>query len=241
MSDPKMRPVYAMCPIHGNYVIGVIDPRDLSSYRSVSNGCPKCDEERLRQAEQARWNDVAIPLRFKNARIERVIAKTPAQIAVRDAVKAYGDILSSGNIPSCGLVMTGRAGTGKTLLAASLAILAREAGHSSRFAVMSKLLRSVAATWGRSSEETEAQVIEKYADVDFLVIDEVARMKSEAINEIFFAVVNERYERMKPTVITTNASQEALADFLEPRVVRRILAGDGLVLNFDWEPYRGDK
>lgn len=53
-----------------------------------------------------------------------------------------------------------------------------------------------------------------------------------------FDVLNERYERRKPTLFLSNLTKAEVTEFLGERVMDRLREDGGQVIPFTWESYR---
>lgn len=58
---------------------------------------------------------------------------------------------------------------------------------------------------------------------------------------LLFDVLNERYERRKPTLMLSNLTAQEVAAYLGERVMDRLREDGGRVIVFDWESHRGAK
>ncbi|EOF6019429.1 ATP-binding protein, partial [Salmonella enterica] len=84
--------------------------------------------------------------------------------------QSWPERLASGT----GLVMTGNCGTGKNHLAVSMAknIIRNHLARVEITDVM-RLTRAVKSTWRHDTGSTEDEIIERFASLDLLIIDEV--------------------------------------------------------------------
>ncbi|WP_238149133.1 ATP-binding protein [Arsenophonus endosymbiont of Aleurodicus floccissimus] len=129
-----------------------------------------------------------------------------------------------------GLVMCGKPGTGKNHLAIGIGKLIIENFMASvRLTSAIKIARNFKATWAKDSEERESDVIEMYASLDLLIIDEVCvQFGNDVEKMILFEIINCRYENLKPTILISNLPKEELATFVGERVINRMNDGGGL-------------
>src|SRR5713226_3316603 len=98
------------------------------------------------------------------------------------------------------LVMVGRNGLGKTMIAQNLCHTAVLAGHSVLFRSAAALLEDL----HRQSPEGRRRKLRTYANVGLLCIDEVGYLSfDDKAADLLYEVVNRRYER-KPVILTTN-------------------------------------
>jgi DNA replication protein DnaC len=98
------------------------------------------------------------------------------------------------------LVLVGRNGLGKTMIAQNLCHAAVMAGYSVLFRSAGALLEEL----HRQSPEGRRYKLRKYANVGLLCIDEVGYLSfDDKAADLLYEVVNRRYER-KPVVLTTN-------------------------------------
>jgi DNA replication protein DnaC len=98
------------------------------------------------------------------------------------------------------LVLVGRNGLGKTMIAQNLCHAAVMAGYSVLFRSAGALLEELQ----RQSPEGRRYKLRKYANVGLLCIDEVGYLSfDDKAADLLYEVVNRRYER-KPVVLTTN-------------------------------------
>ena len=97
-----------------------------------------------------------------------------------------------------------------------------------------KLLARIRATFdAQAGEESYADFFERLCEVDLLHIDDLgAEKQTEWVLEQLYALINERYEREKPIVVTTNLSQEELETQIGERTVSRLIeiCGEALPL-----------
>jgi DNA replication protein DnaC len=103
------------------------------------------------------------------------------------------------------ILFLGQPGCGKTHLAVALAILAVEAGYRGYFTTADNLCRTLVRA---SLEGTLASKLKTFTAPTVLVIDDVGLLPiggTEAA-AVFFQVVNSRYEKGHPTIVTTNRS-----------------------------------
>lgn len=106
------------------------------------------------------------------------------------------DFLSAGH----NLVLIGRNGLGKTMIAQNICHAAVLAGHSVLFRSASALLEEL----HRQSPERRRSKLRAYANVGLLCVDEVGYLSfDDRAADLLYEVVNRRYER-KPTILTTN-------------------------------------
>lgn len=109
-----------------------------------------------------------------------------------------------------GLLLQGEAGRGKTYSACA-ALVALADTYTICFVSMSDVLQQIKATF--SNQDTEQAVMERYANVGILCIDDVGKERlTEWSLPLFFQLIDKRHSSNKPTIITTNYSGRALLD-----------------------------
>jgi DNA replication protein DnaC len=101
------------------------------------------------------------------------------------------------------VLFLGQPGCGKTHLAVALAILAVEAGYRGYFTSADDMVRTLTHAM---VDGTFASKLKTYTAPTVLVIDDVGLLPIEAGRgaSAFFHVVNHRYEKRHPTIVTTN-------------------------------------
>src|SRR5580658_8249013 len=98
------------------------------------------------------------------------------------------------------LILVGRNGLGKTMIAQNIAHAAVLAGHTVLFRSAAALLEEL----HRQSPEGRRGKLRGYANVGLLCIDEVGYLSfDDKAADLLYEVVNRRYER-KPVILTTN-------------------------------------
>lgn len=138
------------------------------------------------------------------------------------------------------LVLVGEPGRGKTHLAIAVAYKAIQNGYDARFVTAAQLLNEMnrAHREGRPEE-----ALLEFVAPDVLVIDELGYLSygPDAANSLF-QVVDQRYLKRKPIVITTNKELDAWGGVLhDPDLADAIvdrLQGQGDVIRLKGRSYR---
>lgn len=131
-----------------------------------------------------------------------------------DASKKYADKFDSYRKEGVGLIYTGSYGTGKTHLAAAIAIQLMKNGMPVIFGTLISLLGKLKETYNGNGDE--AKVLELYRNVDLLVVDDLGKERpTEWVLEKLYSIINERYENNRPVVITSNYNNETLTERLK--------------------------
>lgn len=106
--------------------------------------------------------------------------------------------------------------------------------------------KEIKATFNQKSTESEADLINKVATIDFLVIDDIGTesMKKNGedtwIQEKIYDVLNKRYNAKKPTIFTSNNSFSELVNErgMLDKSVDRIMEMSNVILKFEGQSYR---
>jgi len=140
-----------------------------------------------------------------------------------------------------GIYLYGNAGSGKTVLAAMLLealrlkdylhpapLLKDENGeHIHRawayFVSVCDLFAELRTTFS-NQEHSEMEIIEKYSEAKYLVLDDIGIEKTtDWTFQTLYLIVNRRYEYLRPTIFTSNLSLQKLAEQLgDDRIPSRI-------------------
>lgn len=247
------------CLMHGDYV------SDVYKFGSRINEtpCPQCFEiqkakddkaEQERMAEEHRQIKIKadkrrmeektgaamIPKRFLNKRFDDYQIDCTGQQRALDACKDYAHNFSDNLEAGRCLILSGKVGTGKTHLAASIAdYLINQTEYSAVFRSLHSILQAIKNTYGEGSASSELEVFNILTKPDLLIIDEIGATKSTEFElATLFALINTRYENQLPTVIITNLEAKELAGSIGDRCVDRLRENGGRALMFDWESKR---
>ena len=170
------------------------------------------ERKRLREEQQFKnITESGIGKRYLSVDINSYICETPDQEKILNTVKQF---ISN----PCGknLWLVGVAGTGKTLLGA---IICRYLGAKYIKSYQLKDELDYARSFNAKKNPTE--VIEDYANISVLIIDEIGRYKNPMEQEYLFRLINERYENKKPTVLISNMDKKEFGEYLGNPVVDR--------------------
>lgn len=242
----KSKPAH--CEMHGAFSSRMIFGRLWSS-------CPICEEERRARDEAEReererlerlahWlrriEYAGIPERFRNRSLQNFTAETEAQAKALAFASGYAErfdeVLETGR----SALFIGKPGTGKTHLAVGIGMSAMRDNRSVLFTTVIRALRRVKDTWNRDSQESESEAVAALTYPDLLILDEVGvQFGSEAEKLILFDVLNERYERRRPTLLLSNLGLNEVRAYLGERIFDRLREDGGEVVVFDWASWRG--
>ena len=191
-----------------------------------------CRKPRLAKARNSGINSV-IPARYRGVSFDRPPVTEINDVvvnAIRDWINSMEKNLDDGR----GLWLMGSTGTGKTTLAMLVSKETLKAGHSVAIYSLPKLLARIRATFDAAQgEESYSEFFERLCEVDLLHIDDLgAEKQTEWVLEQLYALINERYERKRPIVVTTNLSHEELEAQIGERTVSRLveICGEALPL-----------
>lgn len=108
-----------------------------------------------------------------------------------------------------GLLLTGQFGRGKTYQACAL-LMATAKLCPVMFSTMQGILDEIKACFTGTENQTE--VILRYSNVRVLCLDDLGKENAtEWAAPIIYEIINARYSKGKPTIITTNYNSDALA------------------------------
>lgn len=110
-----------------------------------------------------------------------------------------------------GLYFEGPNGTGKTHLAAAIANQLIAEGIPVICKTSIGLLDDIKAAFDRN----EAEILRLLKSIDLLIIDDLGKEQcTEWSQTMLYSILNDRYEDMRPTCITTNYGEEVLLQLL---------------------------
>lgn len=138
------------------------------------------------------------------------------------------------------LVLRGSFGTGKGHWLWTVAQHVARHGGSARVLTLADLVREIRATWTAGATESDEQVVRRFRTLDFLGIDEVSRhaFHGDNLHQHLYDVLNDRVNNLRPTVLTSNESQEDLAAILRPALWSRIHGAGGILEFGDGPDFR---
>lgn len=246
-AEPKTKP--AVCDTHGAY-------ESRCFIGSIWSKCPTCgaeaaakerDEAETREREsrlqawQRKIGDAGIPERFRDRSLPGFVVKTFAQGNALEFAQSYADNFDAALKTGRSALFLGKPGTGKTHLAVGIGMqIMQRDNRSVLFTTVMRAIRRVKDTWSRDSRESESEAIAALVFPDLLILDEVGvQFGSDTEKLILFDVLNERYEKRRPTLMLSNLGLDDVRAFLGDRIFDRLREDGGESIVFDWESYRG--
>lgn len=249
--NPEKPIAQVNCDKHGEYGSQHIIGR-------IWSPCPQCmadsfaaeekriaDELRIERiaAWERRIGQAGIPDRFRDRTLQSYQAATDEQQKTLSTCAKYAHHFDEVLKRGASLILCGKPGTGKTHLAVGIGLHAMHHFHSTvMFTTAMRMMRMVTDTYDRGSEKTVTRVVGELVFPDLLIIDEVGvQVGSDNEKRIFFDVLNERYEKRKPTIFLSNLDIAGVKSFLGERVYDRLKEDGCKYLSLDWASYRGKK
>lgn len=227
------------CPVVGGRIRAILPPEPCSCTKAVEERNYKAEQEKRLQAEYERNRamqemkekinklmiDSGIKERFKRRTFDNFIVKTEQEkkakaIAMRFAENFLTTVVPKG---SC-LRFEGTNGTGKTHLAAAIALDLINKGVPVIFKSVGDLFFDIQKAFNKG-EKTKEEILDVYKNVDLLIIDDIDKAKFTKWNvSALYSIINDRYENMKPMVITANNGNDDLARIMTPEDGERNVA-----------------
>lgn len=237
------------CEQHGPYVSTGVR---YMGRREVWTPCPDCEEARIakdrqnaamakaaeeRDRMQTFLHRSLIPKRFIGRSLDNFKATTPEQAEALRITREFVENFDSHAARGSSLIFSGLPGTGKSHLATA-ALQAIMPRHFGLYTTCMNVIRSVRGTWRKDSEMSETQMLNVYADLPLLVLDEIGvQYGTDGEQTILFDVLDRRYRDMLPSIFLTNQDKKGFKEFIGERTFDRLTETSRWVA-FDWPSYR---
>jgi DNA replication protein DnaC len=174
---------------------------------------------------QSQEHDFANLQRFSNLAPFRDKSFENFDSRVQGVSEAYEAARKFARDPQGWLVLIGGYGSGKTHLAAAIANEAVRRHSPSLFTVVPDLLDHLRSTFGPNSEIQYDELFEKVRNTALLVLDDLGTENATPwAEEKLYQIFSYRYNRMMPTVITTNRDISKIDGRIRSRMQDRALA-----------------
>ena len=120
------------------------------------------------------------------------------------------------------LLFSGNTGLGKTFLSACIARTVADQGHSVVYESASHLFQTLEKARFESSEENR-RAAAKYSECDLLIVDDLGtELPGQFVTAALYTLVNDRLLESRPTIISTNLSEEDLLRRYNPQIASRL-------------------
>jgi DNA replication protein DnaC len=194
-------------------------------YRTAYAPCGECGGEAARARQRAFWRQRGVPERVLDATLANFVAETGRQEHVCAKVQEW--IKRDGTF----LVLRGTPGTGKGHLASGCL---KAHGHG-LWITQADMLADLRASY---TLHTTPHVIDRWRTAELLVLDEFGLSPGGNDEEtLLYQVLADRYDKRRPTIITTNLDSDQFKAAIGFRLLDRI-GEDCTVLVCTWESYR---
>jgi len=165
---------------------------------TICNACAAAEQEaEVRRRRQEALAERNVPRRYGSATFESYVPRTPSQQRALELVRG-----SAGE----GVYLMGRAGTGKTHLAACAAL---EGPSGSLFVATTELLDDIRAGfdgYGRG-------LYERAKLSPLLVLDDLGcEAVTDWVRDRLYNLLNARWNAVLPLIVTTNAAPKLIAE-----------------------------
>lgn len=236
------------CEKHGDF-----SSRRL--FKSRWSGCPSCaaDEKAIKQREaeekaasdrfrawQKRLGDAGIPERFHSRTLSSYVANSEGQKRALAFATDYAAKFDEVSATGRSAIFCGKPGTGKTHLAVGIGLDVMGQNKLVSFTTVQRMVRRVKDAWRKDAAESEGDVIDLLVQPDLLILDEIGvQFGTEFEKNLMFDVLNERYEKRRPTLLLSNLTVAEVRVFLGERVYDRLREDGGACVPFDWASHRG--
>lgn len=237
------------CQSHGEF-------ESKHIFGKVWSGCQACTAEsfaaeKAAKAEEARkeqgraWErrigQAGIPERFRDRTLKSFIAESESQQHALSVCAKYANEFDQVAARGSCIIMCGKPGTGKTHLAVGIGLHAMDKFNSVvLFTTVMRAIRRVKETYSKNSEQTEAQAIAELVYPDLLILDEVGvQFGSDTEKLILFDILNERYEKRKPTIFLANKTIDEFKAYVGERIYDRLREDGCEYIPFTWNSHRG--
>ena len=194
-----------------NFINGeLLDLRNMTPEEIAEHDAEIERRERQQAAQEKieRYQKSGVPARYFKESLDTYQITNEMQTTAAKAATNFLHAVKCGEFKS--LVMLGNAGTGKTHLACAII---REAGGKYRTApdIVEEMRRAKSFT----ANDTEADIIDYYAHVSLLVIDEIGRgIAATDEKYMLYQILNARYNTRKPTVLISNFTHADLLQYI---------------------------
>jgi DNA replication protein DnaC len=119
------------------------------------------------------------------------------------------------------LLLYGRVGSGKTHLAVAALKKMMDMGLDGRFWNVNDLFREMRAKFGEG--QGDETLLDDLMECDVLVLDDLGTHRStDFVLDRLYLIINQRYEAMKPIIVTTNLELGQLYEEFEERIGSRL-------------------
>ncbi len=190
-----------------------------------------------------------IKKRFQQRTFPNFRCDTPGRKKCYEIAKEYADHFAYHKARGDGLYIEGTNGTGgKHTFAAAIALQLIGEGIPVICKTSSDLLMDIKRTFDGGATN-EAQILDIYKRVELLIIDDLGKEQcSDWSMSTLYSILNDRYEDMKPVIVTTNYNADQLAAALTPKgfdntkiiaIIISRLRETSTVMTMAWADIRG--
>ena len=156
------------------------------------------------------YSDKPTPAGF----VPRVIMEKTYQTCRR---YAFGFHNKAGN-----LLFSGNTGLGKTFLSACIARAVADQGYSVVYESAGKLFQTMEKARFEASDENR-RAAAKYSECDLLIVDDLGtELPGQFVTAALYSLINDRLLECRPTIISTNLSEEELIRRYNPQIASRL-------------------
>ena len=124
----------------------------------------------------------------------------------------------------------GATNTGKTILACQMLLEKQKQNwlngipNRNLFIHLTTLFEKLKKEFNNNPQLNKPKLIEFYSELDLLILDDLGTVKiTDWIIQQLYTIINNRYDNLKTTIITSNLSLDKIADIIEDdRITSRI-------------------
>ena len=188
-----------------------------------------------REQGECNYKSYGIPKRYRNVTMEYIVNRgVPEQSKQNVAdVQRYIDNLEENLQKGNGMVMRGKVGTMKTTLAIAIMRAVIDNGRNAYFIPMANLMDRLFS--GTTDERSKLE--HKLQTVSLLVIDDLGMEYEKGwVTAKIRAIINDRYNEEKSTIITTNLEKDIADRYVDGMLDR--IASTSTFSNFDGKSLR---